>query len=147
MAPRVLLVIRGWLYCKTTQTPLGVLGACSRCRLIHHCTLAIPDTMSSTTELVQEGGRVEKNGLSSVTAQSNDEDIVQVRKVRGVLWFLVVVAVLSATFLYALDNTVMANVRPSIVETFDRIDMLPWLSVSYPMGEVGANPLWFVVLL
>ncbi|KAI0383337.1 putative efflux pump antibiotic resistance protein [Hypomontagnella monticulosa] len=104
--------------------------------------LAILDTMSSTTQLAQEDGRAEKNGLSSVTAQSHDDDGVQVREVKGVLWFLVVVAVLSATFLYALDNTVMANVRPSIVETFDRIDMLPWLSVSYPMGEVGANPLW-----
>ncbi|EED11960.1 efflux pump antibiotic resistance protein, putative [Talaromyces stipitatus ATCC 10500] len=36
----------------------------------------------------------------------------------------------------------MANVRPNIIATFDRIDMLPWLSISYPMGEVGFNPLW-----
>lgn len=64
------------------------------------------------------------------------------RKVTGFSWFIVVIAVLSAVFLYALDNTVMANVRPSIVETFDRIDMLTWMSVAYPMGEVGANPLW-----
>ncbi|KAI2464630.1 putative efflux pump antibiotic resistance protein [Annulohypoxylon bovei var. microspora] len=65
------------------------------------------------------------------------------RNIRGIRWSLVVLAVLSSTFLYALDNTVTANVRPSIIETFgNRIDMLPWLSVSYPMGEVGTNPLW-----
>ncbi|XXH04687.1 hypothetical protein Hte_011109 [Hypoxylon texense] len=65
------------------------------------------------------------------------------RAITGIRWPLVVLAVLSSTFLYALDNTVTANVRPSITETFgNRIDMLPWLSVSYPMGEVGTNPLW-----
>ncbi|KAI1657073.1 putative efflux pump antibiotic resistance protein [Daldinia decipiens] len=73
---------------------------------------------------------------------SNDESGVE-RGVRGFRWVLVVLAVLSSTFLYALDNTVTANVRPSMIETFgNRFDMLPWLSVSYPMGEVGMNPLW-----
>lgn len=86
------------------------------------------------------------------TAQ-NDHEVVEtpsdsdtpriVRNVTGAKWFIVNVAVLSATFLYALDNTVMANVRPSIIKTFgNRVDTLAWLSISYPMGEVGANPLW-----
>ncbi|KAI0002772.1 hypothetical protein F4779DRAFT_622129 [Xylariaceae sp. FL0662B] len=64
------------------------------------------------------------------------------RKVKGIAWFVVIAAVLSSTFLYALDNTVTANVRPSIVEAFGRIDFLTWLSISYPMGEVGLNPVW-----
>jgi hypothetical protein len=64
------------------------------------------------------------------------------RKVTGFSWIVIVVALLSSTFLYALDNTVMANVRPDIVETFNRVDMLPWLSIAYPMGELGFNPLW-----
>ncbi|KAK8018586.1 efflux pump antibiotic resistance protein [Apiospora marii] len=72
---------------------------------------------------------------------SSDEGVGE-RKLKGIAWVVAVTALLSSTFLYALDNTVMANVRPSIVETFQRIDMLPWLSCSYPMGEVGANPLW-----
>ena len=68
---------------------------------------------------------------------------VTTRKITGVAWFVVNVALLSATFLYALDNTVTATVRPGIVETFGhRIDMLPWVSVAYPMGEFGANPIW-----
>ncbi|PLB53136.1 MFS general substrate transporter [Aspergillus steynii IBT 23096] len=65
------------------------------------------------------------------------------RKITGVAWFVVNVALLSATFLYALDNTVTATARPAIVDTFGhRIDMLPWVSVAYPMGEVGTNPIW-----
>ena len=73
------------------------------------------------------------------------DDLHVERKTAGGLWFIVNTAVLSATFLYALDNTIMANVRPNIIETFgNKVEILPWLSISYPMGEVGANPLWFV---
>lgn len=65
------------------------------------------------------------------------------RRVTGLSWLVLVLAILSSTFLYALDNTITADVRPSIIETFgNRVAMLPWLSVSYPMAEVGSNPLW-----
>lgn len=83
----------------------------------------------------------EEKGLDSPQADASD-GAVQPRKLTGFSWFIAILALLSSTFLYALDNTIMANVRPSIVETFNRIDMLPWLSVSYPMGEVGSNPIW-----
>lgn len=56
------------------------------------------------------------------------------------------VELLSSTFLYALDNTVTVNIHPDIIEPFDRIRGLAWLSVSSPMGEVGFNPLRFVIL-
>lgn len=90
----------------------------------------------------------EKNDVLSEAQNQSDSDNEphSERKLKGTFWFLVIVAVLSPTFLYALDNTVMANVRPSVIDTLGHIDMLTWLSVSYPMGEVGANPLWFVIL-
>lgn len=88
----------------------------------------------------------EKVGASSTPPLQHDADgdnNCSKRTITGLPWFVVNVAVLTATFLYALDNTVTANVRPAIIETFgNRVDMLPWLSVAYPMGEVGANPLW-----
>lgn len=89
----------------------------------------------------------EKN-LPETQIQTNSDDEAHVqRRLRGFTWFLVVMVVLLPTFLYALDNTTMANVRPSIIDTFSRIDMLTWLSISYPMGEVGASPLWFVTIM
>lgn len=78
------------------------------------------------------------------TESHSDNDVNTERKLKGLPWFLVIVAVLSPTFLYALDNTVMANVRPSIIDTFGQLNMITWLSVAYPMGELGANPLWYV---
>jgi len=75
----------------------------------------------------------------------SQDEVTAERSVTGLPWLVMILAILSSTFLYALDNTVMADVRPSIMDTFGHMDMLPWLSVSYPMGEVGANPLWFVL--
>jgi hypothetical protein len=67
------------------------------------------------------------------------------RKIIGLSWAVVVVALISSTFLYALDNTVLATVRPSMVKSLGRIDLLAWISAAYPMTEVGSNPLWLVV--
>ncbi|KAI1141437.1 putative efflux pump antibiotic resistance protein [Hypoxylon sp. FL0543] len=108
--------------------------------------------MSSTTELAagpapaagdNDVSQKEKATDNDTQLLASDSEATKVkREVTGIRWFIVVVAVLSSTFLYALDNTVTANVRPSIVETFGRTDVLTWLSVSYPMGEVGSNPVW-----
>lgn len=48
-----------------------------------------------------------------------------------------VLAILSTVFLFALDNTITANVIPPIIERFGHSDKLPWLSVSFMMGGVS----------
>lgn len=53
------------------------------------------------------------------------ESELQTRNIRGVRWVIIVLAVLSSAFLYALDNTVTANVRPAIIQTFgNQVEML-----------------------
>ncbi|KAL8949410.1 MAG: hypothetical protein Q9222_004479 [Ikaeria aurantiellina] len=68
--------------------------------------------------------------------------IADARKIKGARWILVVIAILSSTFLYALDNTIVANIRPSIIGSLGQIEKLPWISVAYAAGEVGSNPFW-----
>jgi hypothetical protein len=38
---------------------------------------------------------------------------------------------LSSIFLYSLDNTVVADITPTAVNTFGDVLKLPWLSVGY----------------
>ncbi|KAI9782502.1 MAG: hypothetical protein M1839_004988 [Geoglossum umbratile] len=64
------------------------------------------------------------------------------RTVKGFVWALVVVAILSSTFLFALDNTVVADVQPAIVERFGAIGKLPWLSVAFLLGTVSTILIW-----
>ena len=72
------------------------------------------------------------------------EPPVSPRAVKGVLWVLVVVAILSSTFLFSLDNTVVADVQPTIVRQFGSVDKLTWLSVGYLLGSTTTNLLWHV---
>jgi hypothetical protein len=93
--------------------------------------------------------------LSENKAQVPDQTAIEInadiiesgapdRKIRGLRWAIVIVAIISSTFLYSLDNTIMANIRPGIIESLGHIEMLPWMSVSYPLGEVGSCPFWQV---
>ena len=65
----------------------------------------------------------------------------------GIRWFLIVLAILSSTFLFALDNTIVADVQPQIVARFASIEKLPWLSVAFLLGAVATNLIWWVCQL
>jgi predicted MFS family arabinose efflux permease len=64
------------------------------------------------------------------------------REIAGWKWVVVVLAIYSSQFLFALDNTIVANVQPVIVERFDSVAKLPWLSVAFLIGAAGTNLVW-----
>jgi hypothetical protein len=64
------------------------------------------------------------------------------RDIRGIKWALIVLAILSSTFFYGLDNTVAANVQPVIVTQFGALDRLPWISVAFLIGAASTNFFW-----
>ena len=68
----------------------------------------------------------------------------QVRAVTGIKWFMTVSSILSSTFLYALDQTVVADVEPKIVERFGEIQKLPWLPIAFLLAAVSTNLIWYV---
>jgi hypothetical protein len=65
------------------------------------------------------------------------------RDVSGPVWILVVLSILSSTFLWALDNTIVADVQPSIVRAFASVDKLPWLPVAFLLGAASTNLFWY----
>ena len=64
------------------------------------------------------------------------------RDMAGWQWGLVVFAILSSTFLFALDNTIVADIQPVIVTHFDAVGKLTWLSVSFLIGAASTNLIW-----
>ncbi|KAL2018286.1 hypothetical protein VTK56DRAFT_990 [Thermocarpiscus australiensis] len=79
------------------------------------------------------------------------------RAMTGFRWFAFVVSTLTAIFVYALDNTIVANIIPAIVNDLNGIEKLPWLSVGFmiggmsvilPMGKLYAtyNPKWVYIV-
>ncbi|KAI9654953.1 MAG: hypothetical protein M1821_005706 [Bathelium mastoideum] len=73
------------------------------------------------------------------TKERNDDGTskdVSARKIHGFAWVLVVVAILLSMFTYSLDGTIVADLVPSIVNDFDSVPLLPWLSVGFMVGSI-----------
>ena len=66
------------------------------------------------------------------------------RQIKPISWFFVVFSLLAALFLFALDNTIVANVQPSIIYTLGDIEKLPWISVAFALGAISTNLVWSV---
>jgi hypothetical protein len=92
-----------------------------------------------------QGGALEQE-LASQEKVPESQDASQSapppRKVTGIAWLLVVAAMLSTIFLFALDNTVAADVQPQIVDEFNAVDRLAWISVAYLLGSCTLNFFW-----
>lgn len=66
----------------------------------------------------------------------------QQRQITGIRWLMVVLSILSSTFLFALDNTVVADVQADIVRDFGQIEKLSWLSIAFLVSAVSTNSFW-----
>ena len=47
---------------------------------------------------------------------------------------------LIGLFLFALDNTIVADVQPAIVKEFQSVDKISWLATAFFLGTVGNYP-------
>lgn len=84
-------------------------------------------------------------GLESIDNEKGEAETeveVPPRDISGWRWGLVVFAILSSTFLFALDNTIVADVQPVIVTHFDSVSKLSWLSVAFLIGAAATNLVW-----
>ncbi|KAL8686072.1 MAG: hypothetical protein Q9218_007369 [Villophora microphyllina] len=123
-------------------------------------TVAIPTlgektTESTTNDLLKPdaghtSGSLTPSGASDImnSDAASAEKAAQIaqekspRDVHGFLWVVTVLSILSTTFLFALDNTIVADVQPAIVERFGSIEKLPWLSVAFLVAAAGTNLVW-----
>lgn len=58
------------------------------------------------------------------------------------VWVIIILSILSSVFLFALDNTIVADIQPKIIERFNGIEKLPWLSVAFALGAGSVNLVW-----
>lgn len=65
------------------------------------------------------------------------------RDMSQISWICLVISIISSMFLFALDNTIVADIQPSIIETLGEVENLPWISVGYALGAVALNLLMY----
>ncbi|KAK1992805.1 putative efflux pump antibiotic resistance protein [Colletotrichum falcatum] len=64
------------------------------------------------------------------------------RDIDGWKWHLTITSILLSTFIYALDNTVVADLQPVIILEFGDIQKLSWLSVAFLLTATATNLAW-----
>ncbi|KAF2459785.1 major facilitator superfamily domain-containing protein, partial [Lineolata rhizophorae] len=63
-----------------------------------------------------------------------------VRDVHGIKWLIAVVTILTSTFFFAIDNTIVADIQPAILNTFGNVEKLPWLGTAFALGGISILP-------
>ena len=86
----------------------------------------------------EQSGKVKKQHVDGAESPTEAEKLS--REVHGVKWFMIVTAILSSMFLFALDNTVVADIQPEIIQRFGGIEKLPWLGAAFALGAVAILP-------
>ncbi|KAL8997628.1 MAG: hypothetical protein Q9188_006283 [Gyalolechia gomerana] len=69
-------------------------------------------------------------------------EVQPVRPIHGWRWALGVAAILSSFFLFSLDQTIVADIIPAIVEHFGSVGKLPWVSVTLLLAGAGTINFW-----
>ncbi|KAL3481331.1 major facilitator superfamily domain-containing protein [Aspergillus californicus] len=107
--------------------------------------------MSATTEKTPDGPVESACSSSAYTTSDNEkQDDPPVgqqspetpRDISGWKWWLVMSSILSSIFFYALDNTVVADIQPVIINDLGELDKLTWLSVAFLLGATATNLIW-----
>ncbi|GKT41336.1 efflux pump DEP3 [Colletotrichum spaethianum] len=58
------------------------------------------------------------------------------RNIHGWKWAIAYAAMLSTTLLFALDNTIVANIQPAIVNDFGHLELLSWIGTGFALGTM-----------
>ena len=111
-------------------------------KLLEPAAHLAPGTNAPATGTITPSGK--SNMSDSASAEKAVEPIEEQkpRRPQGIVWVLVVLSILSSTFLFALDNTIVADIQPAIVERFGSISKLPWLSVAFLVAAAATNLVW-----
>lgn len=98
--------------------------------------------LAKPTCTTDEEAAMEKRQES--TSDAPEATATSPREFHGLSWFLVIVSILCSTFLFGLDNTIAADVQPAIIERFNSVNKISWVSVAFMMGAGSTNLFWYV---
>ncbi|KAE8423264.1 major facilitator superfamily-domain-containing protein [Aspergillus pseudocaelatus] len=87
----------------------------------------------------------EKQGSNgNVSSTGSSENVVpkdtSPRPVHGWKWAIAYASMISTTFLFALDNTIVADIQPVILDLFGEVSLLPWIGVGFALGTMCVLP-------
>ncbi|KAJ6153418.1 hypothetical protein N7497_007737 [Penicillium chrysogenum] len=87
----------------------------------------------------------ERQGSNGILAStdSSENDVpkeTSPRPIHGWKWAIAYASMISTTFLFALDNTIVADIQPVILDLFGEVSLLPWIGVGFALGTMCVLP-------
>ncbi|RAQ60180.1 MFS drug efflux transporter [Aspergillus flavus] len=87
----------------------------------------------------------EKQGSNdNVASTGSSENVIpkeaSLRPIHGWKWAIAYASMISTTFLFALDNTIVADIQPVILDLFGEVSLLPWIGVGFALGTMCVLP-------
>ncbi|KAJ5114005.1 hypothetical protein N7456_002539 [Penicillium angulare] len=64
------------------------------------------------------------------------------KRVSKPVWFLIVGTMLSSTFLFALDNTIVADIQVPIIKRFGEVAKMSWIGVAFVLASASTIITW-----
>ncbi|KAJ5233193.1 Efflux pump dep3 [Penicillium chermesinum] len=88
---------------------------------------------------------LEKQGSNgNIASTDSSENVVpketSPRPIHGWKWAIAYASMISTTFLFALDNTIVADIQPVILDLFGEVSLLPWIGVGFALGTMCVLP-------
>nr|ART34992.1 putative Major Facilitator Superfamily transporter [Fusarium babinda] len=93
-------------------------------------TFAVPN-MPYTEKSADAPEPGSQNAAGKLSADQTSQ-----RSIRGWKWAVAYAAMLSTTFLFALDNTIVANIQPSIINDFGHLELISWIGTGFALGTM-----------
>jgi MFS family permease len=99
--------------------------------------------MMAVTETSLGGDQATDLSMSSAEKNFGDENLMSPqpeappRNMGNFKWILICSALYSATLLYGLDTTIVADVQVPIVQRFGQIEKMTWIGAAFPLGSVA----------
>lgn len=57
-------------------------------------------------------------------------------------WIIIVTTMMASTFLFSLDNSIVAEIQPAIIQSLGGVEKLGWLGVSFVLGTLATIIFW-----
>lgn len=107
----------------------------------------MPHNSLKSLDAEKETGTDSKDGnrelLDSGSDSSRTDQAPPARDVHGFRWVLVVISLISATFLWGLDGTITADIQATFVRDFHSIEKLAYNSVGFFLGAAAVVLTWY----
>ncbi|KAH7319616.1 major facilitator superfamily domain-containing protein [Stachybotrys elegans] len=83
-----------------------------------------------------DSGIDNSSGTRSPAPESKAENVQK----KGLKWILAYSSLIASVLLFSMDNTIVADIQPSIIAAFDDIANLSWVGVGFALGSVCILP-------